>query len=88
MGGGAEPEFETLPAIEREVDGAETGTVAGLLGQSGWLFCRCGATQLSGSDADRIGEAVWGWFEGAKHGPTRPITVTVTVQNPFSRSRI
>jgi hypothetical protein len=79
VGAGTEMNFATLPELSREIHGGDASTVTGLLGDSPYLFCRCGATRLSESDADRIGEAVFDWFEGAKHGPTRPITVTVQI---------
>ncbi|WP_324667192.1 hypothetical protein [Mycobacterium canetti] len=53
--------FETLAPLRRLVAGAETGTVAGLLGDSPWLFCRCGAAKLTEALADRIGEAIAAW---------------------------
>jgi hypothetical protein len=78
QGSGTEMSFETLPRLRRSVHGSETGTGAGLLGESPWLFCRCGAAQLSEDVADAIGEAVNTWHE-AGQVTTRPATIIVSV---------
>jgi hypothetical protein len=57
-GVGTEMNFATLPAQFREIHGGDASTVDGLLGDSPYLFCRCGSAMLDGSTADRIGEAL------------------------------
>lgn len=77
-GSGTEMAFETLPTLRRSVAGREIGTVTGLLGDSPWLFCRCGAAQLTEDVADRIGEAVSDWYESGQN-TTRPVTIGIAV---------
>ncbi|WP_148286586.1 hypothetical protein [Mycobacterium canetti] len=77
-GGGAEMTFDTLPPMRRTVTGGDLGTVAGLLGDSPWIFCRCGATQLTEDVADAIGEAVAEWYESGQN-TTRPVIIGVSV---------
>lgn len=77
-GSGTEMNFETVPALARSVSGQETATVAGLLGDSPWIFCRCGAKQLDEATADAIGDVIGAWHEAGQN-TTRPATITIAV---------
>jgi hypothetical protein len=77
--GTEEMSFETLPALTREVHATDAGTVSGLLGDSPYVFCRCGRCELDEATADRIGEALYTWHQSSK-GITRPVTVTATIK--------
>lgn len=80
-GVGTEMSFETLPALSREVHASDAGTVAGLLGDSPYIFCRCGRCELDEATADRIGEALHTWHQKSSTvGATRPVTVTATIK--------
>jgi hypothetical protein len=79
-GVGTEMNFATLPALFREIDASEASTVDGLLGDSPYLFCRCGSAMLDESTADRIGEALYSWHRSAAMGAARPKTILVDIR--------
>jgi hypothetical protein len=79
-GGGTEMNFATLPAQFREIDGGDASTVDGLLGDSPYLFCRCGSAMLDESTADRVGEALYSWHQSAAMGVARPVTIPVDIR--------
>lgn len=78
-GVGTEPNFETLPVTSREIAAADAGTVAGLLGHSPFVFCRCGSRQLTEDVADQLGDALYEWCQSSIGGATRPKTVITAV---------
>lgn len=73
-------DFETVPALLREIDGGDASTVAGLLGDSPYLFCRCGSAVLDESTADRIGDALYSWHKSTTTGALEPITIPVNIR--------
>ena len=79
-GVGTEMNFATLPAQFREIDASDASTVDGLLGDSPYLFCRCGSGMLDGSTADQIGEALCSWHQSAAMGAARPVTIPVDIR--------
>jgi hypothetical protein len=80
VGAGTEMNFATLPELPREIHGGDASTVAGLLGDSPYLFCRCGSAKLDGSTADQIGEVLYSWHQSAATGAIRPVTITVDIR--------
>jgi hypothetical protein len=64
----------------REIDASDASTVDGLLGDSPYLFCRCGSAVLDESTADRIGEALYSWHQSAAMGAARPVTIPVDIR--------
>ena len=79
-GAGTEMNFATRPALSREIDASAASTVAGLLGDSPHLFCRCGSAMLDESTADQIGEALYSWHQSAATGAIRPVTIPVDIR--------